>query len=190
MSRVLGVGVASISAVLLSACASAAGGDSKAFPIEPGARWALADEAGNELVIRVMRSRSGSLLRGFPGLPQTRVRTRGQNVQAWDASGGRWESFLRLGAPEGMRYTVRLGSVPLWRSVDVTVVSRTETCPDAEGRERRACVALELTPPKGVADAGVERLVFSPGVGPAEVVVQTIAGPRRYALGEPGPPTR
>lgn len=192
MRRMLGVGVASISAVLLSACASAAGGDSKPFPLDPGARWVLTDEGGNELVIRVTRSRSGFLLRGFPGLPPTRVRTRGENVQAWDASAARWKQFLRLGAAVGTRYTVQLGSVPLWRSVGVTLVSRTETCPDTEGRgrERRTCVVLELQPPKGVADAGVERLVFAPGVGPVEVVLQTIAGPRRYALGEPGPPTR
>ena len=33
-----------------------------------------------------------------------------------------------------------------------------------------------------MADAGIERLVFAPGIGLAEVVVQTIAGPRSYTL--------
>ena len=189
MSRTLGVGVASLSAVLLAACVSAASVDPQAFPLQAGARWSLADEAGNELVIRVTRGRGGYLLRGLPGLPPTRVRARGHDIQAWDPRAARWEPFLRLGAPVGTRYTVRLGSVPLWRSVEVTLASRTETCQDGERRMRRGCVALELGPPKDVADAGVERLVFAPGVGPVEVVVQTIAGPRRYALGEPGPPT-
>jgi hypothetical protein len=190
MSRALGAGLASLSAVLLATCAASAAAPAKPFPLEPGARWVLSDATGLELTISLTRGKRGHVLRGFPGLPATRVRASGRSVQAWDPGEARWKPFLRLGAPAGTRYRVQLAGAPLWRAVEVTVASRTATCDDANGRAVPNCVALELTPPKGVADAGVERLVFAPGVGPVEVVVQTIAGPRRYTLGEPGPPTR
>ena len=48
-------------------------------------------------------------------------------------------------------------------------------------------MTLEVRALEPIADAGVERLVFAPGIGPVEVVVQTIAGPRSYALGKTGP---
>ena len=110
------------------------------------------------------------------------MRPSGADVQAWDSRVDGWRPFLRLGARTGTRYLVDLPGAPLWRALDVKVASRSATCSDANGREVRGCVVLELTSRKPVADAGIERLVFAPGLGLAEVVVQTIAGPRSYTL--------
>jgi hypothetical protein len=90
--------------------------------------------------------------------------------------------FLRLGAPAGTRYVVDLADTALWRSVVVTVASRRAVVEDATGRTLRNCVRLVVRQRKPVADAGVEELVFAPGVGPARIVEQTIAGPRTFLL--------
>ena len=112
------------------------------------------------------------------------MRAAGRDVQAWDARTAGWKPFLRLGAAGGARYRVDLAASPLWRSIDVTV---SRAACQVGARTVRGCVTLELRALKPVADAGVERLVFAPGIGPVEVVVQTIAGPRSYELGRPGP---
>ena len=112
------------------------------------------------------------------------MRTAGRDVQAWDAGAAGWEPFLRLGAAPGAHYRVDLSASPFWRAADVTV-SRA-SC-HVGTRTVRGCVTLEVRALKPIADAGVERLVFAPGIGPVEVVVQTIAGPRSYALGKTGP---
>ena len=125
------------------------------------------------------------MLRGFPGFATLRVRPVGGDVQAWNARGARWAPFLRLSAPVGTRYRVDLPASPLWRRIDVTVTSRA-TCYVAS-RPVRGCVTLDLRALQPIADAGVERLVFAPGIGPVEIVVQTIAGPRTYSLGRTGP---
>ena len=112
------------------------------------------------------------------------MRTAGSDVQAWDARAAGWKAFLRLGAASGARYRVDLSASPFWRAADVTV----SRAPCQVGtRTVRGCVTLEIRARVPIADAGVERLVFAPGIGPVEVVVQTIAGPRSYALGKPGP---
>lgn len=178
-----------VTAVLLGALVSAsaaAAGSPNLFPLGARSSWTLTDPQGNELTIRATRSGTSFLLRGFPGVASIRVRPDGGNVEAWDSRVSRWKPFLRLAAPEGTRYRVDLPRAPLWRAVDVRVASR-ETCRVAS-REVRGCVAFALRSRKPIADAGVERLVFAPGLGPVEIVVQTIAGPRVYALGGFGPP--
>jgi hypothetical protein len=175
-----------VTAVVLSVaclCTTAAAAPSPHFPLRDGATWKLSDENGLTLTVRASRSGQAYTLRGLPGLATVRVRASGADVQAWDSRVDRWRPFLRLGARAGTRYLVDLPGAPLWRLVDVKVASRTATCSDARGREVRGCVVLDLESRKPVADAGVERLVFAPGIGLAEVVVQTIAGPRSYTLG-------
>jgi hypothetical protein len=130
----------------------------------------------------VSRSGSALVLRGFPGTGPQRVRGLGDAVQARDSSQQRWEPFLRLGAPAGTSYAVYLADSPLWRSVVVTIASRHAVVEDANGRTLRNCVRLVVRQRKPVADAGVEELVFAPGVGPARIVEQTIAGPRTFLL--------
>ena len=164
-------------------CATALAAPAPLFPLRDGATWKLTDHRGATLVVRASRSGDAYLLRGMPGLGSVRVRTSGRDLQAWDAQGARWAPFLRLGAPTGTRYRVDLRDAPLWRAVDVTVASRSGVCADARGRVVRGCVELALRSRKPTADAGVERLVFAPGIGLAEVVVQTIAGSRTYSLG-------
>jgi hypothetical protein len=175
-----------VTAVVLSVaclCSTAAAAPSSHFPLRDGATWKLTDENGLTLVVRATRSGEAYTLRGLPGLGPVRVRPNGADVQAWDARTDRWRPFLRLGARAGTRYLVDLPGSSFWRALDVKVASRTATCSDARGREVRGCVVLDLTSRKPVADAGVERLVFAPGIGLVEVVVQTIAGPRSYTLG-------
>jgi hypothetical protein len=181
------VAALALSVGLVAATAASAGGPSL-FPLGAGTSWTLSDERGNELTIRSNRSGSSYVLRGLPGLASVRVRANRRNIEAWDSRSSTWKAFLRLAAPAGTRYRVDFPEAPLWRAVDVTVESRSATCADARGRQVRGCVALALRSRKPVADAGVERLVFAPGVGLAEVVVQTIAGPRTYTLGGVGAP--
>jgi hypothetical protein len=174
-----------VTAVVLSfasLCAAAAAAPSSHFPLRDGATWKLTDENGLPLVVKASRSGQAYALRGLPGLATVRVRVSGSDVQAWDSKLDRWRPFLRLGAGAGTRYLVDLPGSALWRTVDVKVTSRTATCSDAQGREVRGCIVLDLRSRRPVADAGVERLVFAPGIGLAEVVVQTIAGPRSYTL--------
>jgi hypothetical protein len=163
----------------------ATAGEPLPFPLGARASWTLTDEHGSQLKIRSTRSGSTYVLHGFPGLASVRVRANGREVQAWDARVSTWRPFLRLSAAAGARYRVDLPSSALWRAIVVTVASR-EPCL-VGSRPVRSCVTLELQALKPIADAGVERLVFAPGIGPVEVVVQTIAGPRSYALGTTGP---
>jgi hypothetical protein len=172
----------------MAAALTAAGSAAQAagpthLPLAAGSAWYLADaETAAGTTISVRRGGSGSFLRGFPGAGDLRVRRAGAAVQAWDEGQKRWEPFLRLGAPAGTRYVVDLSSAPLWRRVLVSVASRDAAVEDARGRERRGCVVLRLSPPKGVADAGIEELAFAPGVGPVRVVETTIAGSRTRLL--------
>jgi hypothetical protein len=161
----------------------AAVGRSSPFPLSPGNRWQLRDpERGTARVVSVQRDDGGLTLHGFPGLGTTRVRMRDGSVEAFDAVARGWEAFLRLDAPAGTRYVVRLGAEPLWRAVPVRVASRSTIVRDARGRSHRNCIKLDLGPSKGVADAGVEELVFCPGVGLVRIVETTIAGPRTLLL--------
>ena len=169
--------VVAVAALGAGSAAGAAG--PSPFPLALRIAWNLADENGNVLEIRSTRASAAYVLRGLPGLSSVRVRAQGQDVEAWDARNARWEPFLRLGASTGTQYTVDLAGSPLWRSLRVKV-SRAPC--DAADRTVRGCVTLGLLARKPVADAGVEKLVFAPGIGPVEVVVQTIAGPRTYTL--------
>ena len=187
--------------VVLCSCGGAEPGADAAtprplFPLEVGTTWQLVDERTGAAAppVRVARPAepSGVVLRGFPGLPPTRVRENGTSIEAWDPDPGRWEPFLRLGAETGTSYRVDLSQSLLWRNVLVTVAARDATASDADGETVRNAVRLTLRPKgKGMADAGLEELVFAPGVGLARVVETTIAGPRVTVLGPlGGAPTR
>lgn len=164
----------------LAAAASASGGSGSAhFPLAAGNRWTLEDDDGRLNAISVGdTAASGLILRGFPGTRDLRVRLDGRTVEAWDGGQNRWEPFLRLGAAAGTTYTVNLSDVVLWRNVRVTVASRTAVLHDARERKLEDCVRLTFRYGKGIADAGIEELVFAPGVGIVRTTVQTIAGPR------------
>jgi hypothetical protein len=134
---------------------------------------------------------SGVVLRGFPGLGQARVRSAGEGVEIWDAGARRWQRFLRLGAPVGTSWVVNLPRTLLWRNVVVTVASRDAAVTDEDGETVRGAVRLTLRNRGKLADAGLEELVFAPGIGLARVVETTIAGPRTSVLQRPGvAPTR
>ena len=73
----------------------------------------------------------------------------------------------------------------------MTVAARDATVADAEGRQVRDAVRLTFRYRGTLADAGLEELVFAPGVGLARVVEMTIAGPRVSVLERSaGAPTR
>ena len=153
------------------------------LPLAEGNRWVLRDTRGpSTATIAVVRRASGLVLRGLPGAGDLRVRARGRAVEAWDSGSGRWEPFLRLGAPAGTRYAVALSDAPLWRSLTVTVASRTAVVRDGRGRTLRNCVRLELVARKPVADAAIEELVLAPRVGFVRIAEQTIAGTRVRVL--------
>jgi hypothetical protein len=186
---------------VLCACGGAEQGADAAtqpslFPLEVGRTWQLYDERTgtrtNSLAVVREAEPTGVILRGFPGLPEARVRRNGAAVEAWDPGPGRWEPFLRLGAPAGTGYLVNLSQTLLWRGVHVTVASRNATVADANGRTVRDAVRLTIRAKgKGLADAGLEELVFAPGVGIARIVEMTIAGPRVAVLQRSaGAPTR
>jgi hypothetical protein len=167
--------------------ASGEGADSGAptslLPLADGNRWVLRDvERGSTAAISVARQPSGFVLRGLPGAGELRVRAAGRSVEVWDPAGARWEPFLRLGAPAGTRYKVALAGAPLWSSVTVTVDSRSAVVHDARGKTLRNCVRIKFAARKRMPDAGLEELVFAPGVGLVRTVEQTIAGPRVRVL--------
>jgi hypothetical protein len=153
------------------------------FPLAAGNTWYLADaENGAGSQVSVHARANGLLLRGFPGSGDLRVRRAGLAVEAWDPADGRWEAFLRLGAPAGTHYKVDLARTGLWRNLVVTVASRKLEVEDARGRSLRGCVRLTFRNPKGLADAGLEELVFAPGVGIVRIAEMTIAGTRTRLL--------
>lgn len=173
----------------VAGCGATAGEDpaqrrsSALLPLADGNRWVLRDvERPSTATISVVRRPSGLVLRGLPGAGDLRVRTASRAVQAWDPADGRWEPFLRLGARAGTRYAVALSSAPLWRSVTVTVSSRSAVVRDGRGRTLRGCVRLTFAARKPVADAGLEEVVLAPGVGFARIADQTIAGTRVRVL--------
>jgi hypothetical protein len=187
-------------ALALCACGGADEGANAAtqpslFPLEVGRSWQLYDErtgrrAGAVAVAREAEP-AGVVLRGFPGLGEARVRGVGDAVEVWDPVARRWTRFLRLGAAAGTSWVVNLPRTLLWRNVVVTVASRNETVEDADGRAVRGAVRLTLRNRGKLADAGLEELVFAPGVGLARVVETTIAGPRTAVLQRSGgAPTR
>lgn len=153
------------------------------LPLADGNRWVLRDvESRSTATISADRTPSGLVLRGLPGAGDLRVRASGGSVQAWDRANARWEPFLRLGAPAGTRYRVDLAGAPLWRSVTVTVASRSAIVRDLRGKTLRNCVRLTFASGKAIADAGLEELVFAPRVGFVRTSEQTIAGPRVRVL--------
>ena len=153
------------------------------LPLAGGNRWVLSDaELGGTKTISVTRGATGLVLHGLPGAGDLRVRAAGRAVVAWDSASGRWEPFLRLGAAAGTTYLVDLAGSELWRSLAVTVGSRRTVVTDARGKTLRNCVRLTFAARKPVADAGLEELVFAPGVGFVRTSEQTIAGPRVHLL--------
>jgi hypothetical protein len=153
------------------------------LPLNEGNRWVLRDpDLGGTRSISVLRRPSGLVLRGVPGASDLRVRTVGRAIEVWDASSRRWEPFLRLGAAAGTTYLVDLPGTAFWRSLVVRVASRRVEVEDARGKTLRNCVRLTFSTKKPIADAGLEELVFAPGVGFALSSEQTIAGPRVYLL--------
>ena len=153
------------------------------LPLADGNRWVLRDlESRATATISTTRTPAGLVLRGLPGAGELRVRASGRSIQAWDRVRARWEPFLRLGAPKGTRYKVDLAGAPLWRSLTVTVASRSAVVHDARGKTLRNCVRLTFGSGKPIADAGLEELVFAPGVGVVRTAEQTIAGTRVRVL--------
>ncbi len=149
------------------------------FPLAPGTQWTFRDVdsgAASSMVVR-----AGRVLHGFPGAGDLRVRRSGKTVQAWDRGDGRWEDWFRFGAPAKTAYTVALSGTPLWRRVEVRLVSKTATARDHAGKRYRGCTrfAFEAV---GVADAGLLGMTFCPRVGPVRYSETSIAGPRTFAL--------
>src|SRR5262245_1684462 len=104
--------------VLAFAATAAAVAQPVFFPLTSGNRWVMTDAAARSATaIAVRRQPVGLVLRGFPGLRDSRVRAVGETVQVWDAGDDRWENLLRLGAPAGTKYGVRLTGNQLWESV-------------------------------------------------------------------------
>jgi hypothetical protein len=66
--------------------------------------------------------------------------------------------------------------------VTVTVASRSAVVHDARGKTLRNCVRLTFAARKRMPDAGLEELVFAPGIGFARTSEQTIAGTRVRVL--------
>ena len=169
---------------LVSAGAAGAASTVSHFPLVAGNTWYLVDakNASASTVSVRTRGAGGLFLRGFPGTGDLRIRKAGDAVEAWDVADSRWEPFLRLGAATGTRYKVNLARTGLWRNLLVMVASRELEVEDARGRRLRGCVRLIFRNPKGLADAGLEELVFAPGVGLVRVKETTIAGLRTRLL--------
>jgi len=163
--------------------AAGAGVPPSLLPLAEGNRWVLRDvQRGGTATVSVARGPSGLVLRGLVGAGELRVRAAGRSVEAWDPSAQRWEPFLQLGAAAGTSYTVDLAGTALWRSLVVTVGSRTAVVHDGRGKTLRNCVRLTFRARKPIADAGLEEIVFAPGVGIVRTTDQTIAGLRVRVL--------
>jgi hypothetical protein len=152
------------------------------FPLDDGNRWTMRDaETSLARTISVNQESGGLVLKGLPGAPSLRVRWVGETVQAWDTADQRWESVFRFGEPAGTSYLVRLGSTLLWRNLTVTVASKRARVDDYEGRTR-VCTRFIFASKQKVADAGLESFAFARGIGPIQIVEQSIAGTRELAL--------
>jgi hypothetical protein len=152
------------------------------FPLAAGNHWTLRDvETNAARTISVSKQDQALVVSGLPGAPAIRVRWAGDTLQAWDSAGDRWEALFRFGEPAGTTYSVRLGNTLLWRNVAVTVASKRARLADAQGR-MRMCTRFTVTSKQKVADAGIESVAFAPGVGPMQIVEQTIAGTRELSL--------
>ncbi len=163
--------------------AAGAGVPPSLLPLTEGNRWVLRDvQRGGTQAVSVARGPSGLVLRGLVGAGDLRVRAAGRSVEAWDASAQRWEPFLQLGAAPGTSYTVDLPGTALWRSLVVTVASRTAVVHDGRDKTLRNCVRLTFQARKPIPDSGLEELVFAPGVGIVRTTEQTIAGLRVRVL--------
>jgi hypothetical protein len=149
------------------------------FPLAPGTQWTFRDVDSG--AVTSMSVRAGRVLHGFPGTGDLRVRRVGQTVQAWDRGDGRWEDWFRFGAPVKTSYTVALSGSPLWRRVEVRLVSKTSTARDYGGKRYRGCTRFTLEA-VGMADAGLLGMTFCPRFGPVRYSETSIAGPRTFAL--------
>lgn len=153
------------------------------FPLADGNRWTLRDvETDAATTIAVRRESGAFVLRGFPGASDLRVRMVEKTLHAWDPDNRRWEPLFRFGARVGARYAIRLGSTALWQSVSAVVASKTAVVHDADGRPLRGCTKFTFRGRGKLVDAGIEEMVFAPGIGPVRIVEQTIAGPREKTL--------
>ena len=167
---------------MVAAWGSAAMTPPRLLPLAAGNRWVLRDDSGGTQTISVSRGPSGLVLRGLPGAADVRVRAAGSAVEVWDAGDRRWEPLLRLGAAVGTSYLVELSGTPFWQSLTVRIASRQVVVHDGRGKTLRRCVRLTFTTRKPIADAGLEELVFAPGVGFVRTSEQSIAGPRVHLL--------
>ena len=170
---------------LVATQAAPAAPSSSFFPLAAGNRWTLHDlERGSSATVAVSATRSpGFVLRGFPGTADLRVRAVGPD----DRGVGPRQRPLGAVPPAGRSRPARSTpsisrSAPLWRSVVVTVASRQAVVEDARDKTLRGCVRLTIRPPKNVRDAGIEELVFAPGIGLVRVSEITIAGVRERVL--------
>ena len=152
------------------------------FPLADGNRWTLRDVESDAVTTISVRRQSGAyVLRGFPGTSDLRVRMVDKTLQAWDPDDRRWEALLRFGARVNTKYPVGLRSTALWQSVLAVVASKTAVVRDADGKALRGCTKFTFRAGK-LYDAGIEEMVFAPGIGPVRIVEQTIAGPREKTL--------
>ena len=153
------------------------------FPLADGNRWTLRDVESNAATTISVRRESGAfVLRGFPGASDLQVRMVEKTLHAWDPDNRRWEPLFRFGARVGAKYTVALRSTALWQAVAVVVASKSAVVHDAEGRTLRGCTKFTFRSRGKLVDAGIEEMVFAPGIGPVRIVEQTIAGPREKTL--------
>ncbi len=174
----------SVALVLVSVAAAAPDSARRFFPLKAGSEWTFEDTRyGGTSTMSVTRARTGVFqLEGFPGASELRVRWAGQTLQAWDDAQRRWEPLLRLGAPTGTTYRVRLAA-PYWNGVRVTVASRRATVRNPIlRRSYRGTVRIDVQPPPELSDGGILGLWFAPGVGLVRWVEQTIAGPTAHVL--------
>src|SRR5215210_8686664 len=133
MIRALPVAVVALGLGLCGTAATAR--EPQFFPLANGNRWTLRDLKTRAVTTVSVRKQGDTfVLRGFPGTGSLRVRRVQQNIQAWDRTQRRWESFLRLGAPAGTRYAVDLRGVFLWQGLEVRVASRRASVRDYHGK--------------------------------------------------------
>jgi|UniRef100_A0A7C2SPL5 hypothetical protein len=165
------------------------------FPLQRGTTWVyqVSGVPGGERVVSakpgvvpVSTAAAAVLLEGyFPG-PARLVRSAGGTVEEIGPTG---EAFLwyRLGAPEGISWTLRLAPQPQERPLPctdgarLTLASRHETVTVPAGRFENVVLVRWETPCR---DAGVVAEWFAPGVGLVQREEASFAGGVLWQLKE------
>jgi len=157
------------------------------FPAQVGMSWTYAgspmEMARSVRIVGEEITADGSLYVWWDGFQGRHAVRKDADGRVLSLRAGEWQMLFDLVANEGTTWTIGKGGEgeDLLDGSTVTVVSRSAQIRVPYGAFE-PCVELGLRPDPGLADAGVTRMWFAPGVGLLKWEETTIAGPQTYEL--------